>query len=175
MQSQVGHALASLRALLNPLLTACKGPGSSRDDSDESVITRINGYFRKYMQPDKETLMGEILGWQLRFQAVAREQVGKHQATWDRDGLGLTYNDVHLRLDDVRQLFASTLAHAQQLLYGELSGPMEAIRGERTERSRRTSQASAEERVRATSTHILRGDPPVERHEDPPVERQEAP
>ncbi|WP_209372870.1 DUF4040 family protein [Brevibacterium renqingii] len=68
-----------------------------------------------------------------------------------------------------------TRERADELLYGELSGPMEAIRGERPERSRRAAQASAEERVRATSTHILRGDPPVERHEDPPVERQEAP
>ena len=75
----------------------------------------------------------------------------------------------------IRRDVERTRERADELLYGELSGPMEAIRGERPERSRRADRASTEEKVRASSTHILRGDPPVERHEDPLVEGQEAP
>src|SRR5699024_3875918 len=75
----------------------------------------------------------------------------------------------------IRRDVERTRERADELLYGELSGPMEAIRGERPERSRRADRASTEEKVRASSTHILRGDLPVERYEDPIVEGQEAP
>lgn len=65
----------------------------------------------------------------------------------------------------IRRDVERTRERADELLYGELTGPMEAIRGERPDRSRRTSEATTEHKVRATSTHILRGDPPVDREE----------
>ncbi|WP_166825104.1 DUF4040 family protein [Brevibacterium limosum] len=63
----------------------------------------------------------------------------------------------------IRRDVERTRERADELLYGELSGPMEAIRGERPERSRRLSAQAAEEaKVRANSTHILYGDPPAD-------------
>lgn len=62
----------------------------------------------------------------------------------------------------IRRDVERTRERADELLYGELSGPMEAIRGERPDRARRASEGSAEQKVRATSTHILHGDPPTE-------------
>ncbi|MGC2939774.1 MULTISPECIES: DUF4040 family protein [unclassified Brevibacterium] len=62
----------------------------------------------------------------------------------------------------IRRDVERTRERADELLYGELSGPMEAIRGERPERSRRLGPEEAEEaKVRAKSTHILHGDPPA--------------
>ncbi|WP_025776779.1 DUF4040 family protein [Brevibacterium sp. VCM10] len=62
----------------------------------------------------------------------------------------------------IRRDVERTRERADELLYGELSGPMEAIRGERPERSRRRGAEDSEEaKVRANSTHILRGDSPA--------------
>ena len=67
----------------------------------------------------------------------------------------------------IRRDVERTRERADELLYGELSGPMETIRGERPERSRRRgTEASAEAKVRANSTHILRGDPPTDGDEE---------
>ncbi|MDN6157416.1 DUF4040 family protein [Brevibacterium sp.] len=56
-----------------------------------------------------------------------------------------------------------TRERADELIYGELSGPMEAIRGERPERERRAKASDPGAKVRASSTHILHGDAPIER------------
>lgn len=95
------------------------------DDEDEGraaadVLRNINGHCRKYMRPDTETPMGEILGWRLLCRAVGREEISPRQATWDEDEQGLTYGDVHLRMDHVRELFSSEVERARRLLYGEL-------------------------------------------------------
>ncbi|KAM0271094.1 hypothetical protein ACHAQH_009227 [Verticillium albo-atrum] len=100
------------------------GGGDDDDDDDDGgrhgILATINTYCKRYMRPDRETPMGEILGWRLLCRAVARDDVGRHQAAWDEDGQGLTYGDVHLRLDDVRTLFTSEMARARRLLYDEL-------------------------------------------------------
>ncbi|TGD11994.1 DUF4040 family protein [Brevibacterium sp. S111] len=66
----------------------------------------------------------------------------------------------------IRRDVERTRERADELLYGELSGPMEAIRGERPDRSRRSVETAQEKKVRATSTHILHGDPPVDGEEE---------
>ena len=67
----------------------------------------------------------------------------------------------------IRRDVERTRERADELLYGELSGPMEAIRGERPERSRRRGADKSEEaKVRANSTHILHGDPPADGDEE---------
>jgi multicomponent Na+:H+ antiporter subunit A len=65
----------------------------------------------------------------------------------------------------IRRDVERTRERADELLYGELAGPMDAIRGERPDRSRRKAEASTEHKVRATSRHILRGDPPADGEE----------
>src|SRR5699024_2204089 len=75
----------------------------------------------------------------------------------------------------IRRHVERTREPADELLYGKLRRPTEALRERRPERSRRADRAATEEKLRAASPHILRGDPPVERHEDPLVEGQEAP
>ncbi|WP_330166640.1 MULTISPECIES: DUF4040 family protein [unclassified Brevibacterium] len=60
----------------------------------------------------------------------------------------------------IRRDVERTRERADELLYGELRGPMDAIRGERPERERRVRNSDADEKVRASSTHILDGDAP---------------
>ena len=90
------------------------------DDDGGAILERINGHCQRYMRPDTETPIGEILGWRLLLKAVAREEVGPHQATWDEDEQALTYGDVTLHLSHVRKLFATEVERARRLLYGEL-------------------------------------------------------
>jgi multicomponent Na+:H+ antiporter subunit A len=62
----------------------------------------------------------------------------------------------------IRRDVERTRERADELLYGELAGPMESIRGERPDSSRRTSEVPEDRKVRANSTHILRGNPPAD-------------
>ncbi|KAJ6437026.1 purine-cytosine permease [Purpureocillium lavendulum] len=97
--------------------------GDDDDDdggSSDGVLQKIEGYCGKYMRPNSETAFGEILAWRLLCREVGNEEVGQHQATWDEDGRGLTYGDVHLRLDEARKLFSSEVERARRLLYDEL-------------------------------------------------------
>ncbi|GAA1871985.1 DUF4040 family protein [Brevibacterium marinum] len=63
----------------------------------------------------------------------------------------------------IRRDVERTRERADELLYGELSGPMEAIRGERPSLDGRARIADRDAKVRASSTHILHGDAPIER------------
>ncbi|SMX90847.1 DUF4040 family protein [Brevibacterium antiquum] len=63
-----------------------------------------------------------------------------------------------------------TRERADELVYGELSGPMDAIRGERPDRERRARVSDPDAKVRASSTHILRGDAPLERSTGNPTD-----
>ncbi|PNH42602.1 hypothetical protein VD0002_g9478 [Verticillium dahliae] len=67
------------------------GDGDDDDGGRHGILATINTYCKR---------------------AVARDDVGPHQAAWD--------GDVHLRQDDVRTLFASEMARARRLLYDEL-------------------------------------------------------
>ncbi|SMY03807.1 multisubunit sodium/proton antiporter, MrpA subunit (TC 2.A.63.1)/multisubunit sodium/proton antiporter, MrpB subunit (TC 2.A.63.1) [Brevibacterium sp. 239c] len=79
----------------------------------------------------------------------------------------------------IRRDVERTRERADELLYGELSGPLDSIRGERPSRDRRSKDADPDAKVRASSTHILHGDAPVERSsgetaEQSPTDEQEA-
>ncbi|WP_193102041.1 DUF4040 family protein [Brevibacterium aurantiacum] len=80
---------------------------------------------------------------------------------------GIIHRDVEL-----------TRERADELIYGELSGPMDAIRGERPTHERRSRAGNPDAKVKASSTHILHGDAPIERSSDtqpdqPPTDAQE--
>lgn len=60
----------------------------------------------------------------------------------------------------IRRDVELTRERADELLYGELSGPLDSIRGERPVADRRTKEELKDEKVRASSTHILHGDAP---------------
>lgn len=95
---------------------------SAVDDyqSDAEVLATIKGSIAAYMQPDKETVFGEVLNWRLLCMQIAREEIGPQQAYWDEDMRGVTYKAVHLRLDQVHSLFAHQMRRARHLLFSEL-------------------------------------------------------
>lgn len=67
----------------------------------------------------------------------------------------------------IRRDVERTRERADELLYGELKGPMESIRGERPRRGDRIEGRGSDRKVRATTTHILHGNAPLERGEAP--------
>ncbi len=84
------------------------------------TLDLIKGYCERFLQPETETPMGEILGWRLLLFSVSKEAVGTHQAEWDPDEEILTYGDVDLPMDQVPRLLLSEFTQARQLLYTEL-------------------------------------------------------
>lgn len=67
----------------------------------------------------------------------------------------------------IRRDVELTRERADELLYGELRGPLESIRGERPGRGERIVGRGSEEKARASTTHILDGDAPLDRGEAP--------
>ncbi|KAK4073554.1 hypothetical protein Purlil1_13016 [Purpureocillium lilacinum] len=78
-----------------------KSPLDDDEGSSNGIFHNIEGYCGKYMRPNPETAIGEILAWQLLCKEVGNE-ASQHQATWGEDGQELSYGDVHLRLDEAR-------------------------------------------------------------------------
>ena len=85
-----------------------------------NTLDLIKGYCERFLQPETETPMGEVLGWRLLLFAVSKEAVGTHQAEWDADETTLTCGDVDLHMDEVPRLLLSEFTQARQLLYDEL-------------------------------------------------------
>jgi hypothetical protein len=85
-----------------------------------TTLGRIQEYCERFLQSERETPMGEILGWRLLLFTVSKEVVGSHQAHWDADEKILTYGDTDLSMEHVPRLLLSELQQARQLLYDEL-------------------------------------------------------
>jgi hypothetical protein len=85
-----------------------------------NTLDLIKKYCERFLRPETETPMGEILGWRLLLFTVSKEVVGSHQAEWDPDEKILTYGDVDLPMDQVPRLLLSEFTQARQLLYNEL-------------------------------------------------------
>jgi hypothetical protein len=85
-----------------------------------NTLDLIKGYCERFLQPETETPMGEILGWRLLLFSVSKEVVGSHQAEWDPEEKILTYGDVDLPMDQVPRLLLSEYTQARQFLYTEL-------------------------------------------------------
>jgi hypothetical protein len=85
-----------------------------------TTLEWIQEYCERFLQPETETPMGELLGWRLLLFTVSKEVVGSHQAHWDADERILTYGDTDLSMEHVPQLLLSELQQARQLLYDEL-------------------------------------------------------
>jgi hypothetical protein len=70
-----------------------------------TTLGRIKEYCERFLQPETETPMGEILGWRLLLFTVSKEAVGPHRATpghpWTRTRKILTYGDTDLYMDQV--------------------------------------------------------------------------
>ncbi|PWN39823.1 P-loop containing nucleoside triphosphate hydrolase protein, partial [Ceraceosorus guamensis] len=92
----------------------------SGDAEDEKVLDTINANVSAYMQPDKETVFGEVLHWRSLCFEVARHEIGPQQAYWDEDKQGLTYKSIHLKLTDVGLIFKHQMGRARQLLSADL-------------------------------------------------------
>jgi hypothetical protein len=75
---------------------------------DGNALDLIKEYCERFLRPETETPMGEILGWRLLLFAVSKEAVGSHQAEWDPDEEILTYRDVDLPMDQVPRLLLSS-------------------------------------------------------------------
>ncbi|TVY12548.1 hypothetical protein LARI1_G009653, partial [Lachnellula arida] len=85
-----------------------------------NTLDLIKEYCERFLRPETETPMGEILGWRLLLFTVSKEVVGSHQAEWDPDETILTYGDVDLSMDQVPRLLLSEFTQARQFLYNEL-------------------------------------------------------
>lgn len=85
-----------------------------------TTLDLIKESCERFLRPETETPMGEILGWRLLLFAVSKEVVGSHQAEWDPDEEILTYRDVDLPMDQVPRLLLAEYSQARQLLYTEL-------------------------------------------------------
>jgi hypothetical protein len=85
-----------------------------------NTLDLIKGYCERFLQPETETPMGEVLGWRLLLFTVSKEVVGTHQAEWDPEEKILTYGDVDLPMDQVPRLLLSEYTQARQFLYTEL-------------------------------------------------------
>ncbi|KFY11379.1 hypothetical protein V492_04495 [Pseudogymnoascus sp. VKM F-4246] len=85
-----------------------------------NTLDLIKEYCERFLRPETETPMGEILGWRLLLFTVSREAVGSHQAEWDPDEEILTYGDVDLPMDQVPRLLLSEFTQARRLLRDEL-------------------------------------------------------
>jgi hypothetical protein len=85
-----------------------------------NTLDLIKGYCERFLQPETETPMGEILGWRLLLFTVSKDVVGTHQAEWDPEEKILTYGDVDLPMDQVPRLLLSEYTQAHQFLYTEL-------------------------------------------------------
>jgi len=85
-----------------------------------NTLDLIKGYCERFLQPETETPMGEVLGWRLLLFTVSKEVVGTHQAEWDPEEKILTYGDVDLPMDQVPRLLLSEYTQARQFLYAEL-------------------------------------------------------
>lgn len=85
-----------------------------------NTLDLIKEYCERFLQPETETPMGEILGWRLLLFAVSKEVVGSHQAEWDPEEKILTYGDIDLHMDQVPQLLLSEFTQARHFLYNEL-------------------------------------------------------
>ena len=85
-----------------------------------NTLDRIKEYCERFLRPETETPMGEILGWRLLLFTVSKEVVGSHQTEWDPDETILTYGDVDLPMDQVPRLLLSEFTQARQFLYNEL-------------------------------------------------------
>ena len=73
----------------------------------------------------------------------------------------------------IRRDVELTRERADELLYGELTGPLDTIRGERPSHERRMKEQLKDEKVKAASTHILHGDAPVDPGQSTPDDQED--
>ena len=85
-----------------------------------NTLDPIKEHCERFLRPETEAHMGEILGWCLLLFAVSKEVVGSHQAEWDPEEKILTNGDIDLHMDQVPQLLLPEFTQARHFLYDEL-------------------------------------------------------